>query len=305
MLGVIIHYGVYSVYGYDDVNSLKRRRTQNGSEWYYGRVIEKNDFRPISGHKKTKEHHLINYGNTDYFEISNQITSNPQKVVEWVTFCKEIGAKYVILTAKHHDGFCLWNTKTTDRKSELDIVDIFVKECQKQNMEYGLYYSWFEFDKSFTVDYYNNYCEPQLNELLAYNPSIIWFDGQWKITQLSIVKKIKVLSRYLKLNNIKTNDRIPYQSRNDYYYQVGPDRCIPASKPNTNWQHVNTVGLSWGYLEELPKSLYKTGKELYELYEKVDDLEGDFLINIGPEGNGDICQYERNALTDLSQLINN
>ena len=42
--GIIIHYGLYSYYGYDDINSAKRRKTQNGSEWYYGRLIDNNDF---------------------------------------------------------------------------------------------------------------------------------------------------------------------------------------------------------------------------------------------------------------------
>ena len=48
---IIIHYGLYSYYGYDDINSAKRRRVQNGSEWYFGRLIDNNDFRPISGQK--------------------------------------------------------------------------------------------------------------------------------------------------------------------------------------------------------------------------------------------------------------
>ncbi len=55
--GIIIHYGSCSYYEYDDINSAKKRRVQNGFKWYFGRLIDNNDFRPISGHKSTKKYH--------------------------------------------------------------------------------------------------------------------------------------------------------------------------------------------------------------------------------------------------------
>jgi len=72
--GVIIHYGLYSYYGYDDITSAKKRNVQNGSEWYYGRLIDTNTFRPVSGQSYTKEYHKENHQDVDYFDNLDKIT---------------------------------------------------------------------------------------------------------------------------------------------------------------------------------------------------------------------------------------
>ena len=143
-LGIFIHYGLYSTYGYDDVASAKRRKTQNGSEWYYGRLIEKGNFRPISGHVETKAYHATHYGTADYFDKIDTIVNDEHKVKEWVAFAKRNNASYVILTSKHHEGVCLWDTKTDSHKSSLDICKVFSDECKKAEIDFGFYYSWFE-----------------------------------------------------------------------------------------------------------------------------------------------------------------
>ena len=84
-------------------------------------------------------------------------------------------------------------TKDENRKSELDICKVFSDECKKQNIQFGFYYYWFEFNKPFTVDYFNNYCVEQLEELLMYNPDYMWFDGDWKIKQKNILTQIKII----------------------------------------------------------------------------------------------------------------
>ena len=94
--GIIIHYGVYSYYGYDDIDSAKRRKTQNVSEWYYGRLIDDNNFRPISGNKSTKHHHNTHYNNTDYFEALSKLTNDENKIKEWVNIAKMNNASHII-----------------------------------------------------------------------------------------------------------------------------------------------------------------------------------------------------------------
>jgi hypothetical protein len=204
--GIIIHYGLYSYYAYDDIKSAKRRLIQNGSEWYYGRLIEKGTYRPISGHVSTKENHKTEHYDCDYFDNLDKITDDEEKIKHWVKICKKNGAS--ILTSKHHDGVCLWNTETTDKKSKIDICEIFKTECMLNNIEFGFYYSWLEFDKPFTVDYFTNICLPQINELLKYKPKYMWFDGHWKITQKSIIKSIGNLIQTMKDLGILINDRI-------------------------------------------------------------------------------------------------
>jgi alpha-L-fucosidase len=110
--GIIIHYGLYSFYAYDDINSAKRRKVRNGSEWYYCRLIDKNIFRPISGHTFTKKYHENNFGNTPYFDKIDEWPPSltvEKKVKMWISLSKATGAKYIIITSKHHDGKLLKN----------------------------------------------------------------------------------------------------------------------------------------------------------------------------------------------------
>jgi hypothetical protein len=215
--GIIIHYGLYSYYGYDNLDNVKRRKIQNGSEWYYGRLICNSTFRPISGSKYTKEYHHKNYNDIDYFSNLDKLINDESKIRNWVKVAKENGASYIILTSKHHDGVCLWNTLTTDRKSNMDICKILSDECKQQNMEFGFYYSWFEFDKPFTLEYFNRYCVKQIDELLQYEPNYMWFDGDWKISQKKIINLVKGIVENLINKHILVNDRIHKENWNLYH----------------------------------------------------------------------------------------
>ena len=294
--GIIIHYGLYSYYGYDDVNSAKRRKTQNGSEWYYGRLIDNNEFRPIAGHKSTKKYHKENYGEIDYWDNLDKITNDENKVKKWVNICKNKGASYIILTSKHHDGVLLFDSKTTTLKSQMDICRVFSEECKRQNMKFGFYYSWFEFGVPFTIPYFRNYCVRQLEELLLYEPNYMWFDGDWKITQKSIQKEIRNIVEVMKNNKISVNDRIGKNNYDIANYRVFSDRYIPEEKIDETWQHINTIGYSWGYNKMQSKSDYKSKNQIYRLYNQVNKLGGTLLINLGPNENAEIIDEELEAL---------
>lgn len=296
--GIIIHYGLYSYYGYDDIESAKRRKIKNGSEWYYGRLIDNNNFRPISGQSYTKAHHSKSYDNCDYFDNIDKILTDENKIRQWVNICKQNNASYIILTSKHHDGICLWDTCTTDRKSKLDICKIFCDECVTQNIKFGFYYSWFEFDKPFTVKYFNDYCVNQLNELCKYNPNYIWFDGHWKITQKSI--KINDLLTHIKQQKIIINDRIKKFTLDDDDFRVYSDRFMPEEKLDVRWQHVNTIGYSWGYNKEQKHEHYKNNEEIMQIYKEVTAKGGHLLLNIGPMINGDLQANELEVITNIS-----
>jgi alpha-L-fucosidase len=69
-------------------------------------------------------------------------------------------------------------------------------------------------------------------------------------------------------------------------------RYIPSEKLNIKWQHVNTIGYSWGHNKMQVSTDYKSGNQIYLLYLKVTDLGGDLLLNIGPTINGDIVEEE-------------
>ncbi len=108
---------------------------------------------------------------------------------QWVKLAKDAGFKYVILTAKHHDGFCLWPTKTTDysvksspwKDGKGDVVREVADACKEEDMHFGIYVSPWDRHEPCYQDkeaYDDFYCE-QLNELMTqYGPMMeVWFDG--------------------------------------------------------------------------------------------------------------------------------
>ena len=110
----------------------------------------------------------------------------------------------------------------------------------------------------------------------------------------------------LKSQNIIVNDRIGskekfgdmnFLGKSDY--RVYEDRSIPKEKPSVPWQHINTIGLSWGYNKMQEKKDYKSGKQLLELYNKVYGLDGDFLINFGPTAQGLLDENEVTSMLDF------
>lgn len=295
--GIIFHCGLYSVPAYDDVKSLKRRTMQNGSEWYLRRLTENSDYRPISGYRETQEYHKKTYGDSSYFDFMKSFNVSESSIDEWMKLVVSIGASYVIITTKHHDGFCLWNTKTTpinsmNALSNNDITKIFVESARKYNLKVGLYYSWSEFNKNMTKEYISNVVEPQMNELMKMNPDIWWFDGHWAIKTMYAKNKINnILDKLKKINkNVEINDRIPDTTKSTFFNFS--DRHIPEKEVKCKWEHVNTIGLSWGFNRQQKKSDYKNSDELKNLYDKVMKLGGKFLLNLAPDENGFLDKFE-------------
>lgn len=299
--GLIFHWGLYSVSAYDDILCAKRRKMQNGSEWYKKRLLENSDYRPISGHIQTKDFHEKNFKNLKYEDFSEKFTAENWNPYEWMFFAKSIGASYVILTSKHHDGFCLWNTKTTlhnscKTASKLDILKMFETSAKKFGLKFGIYYSWCEFGKNFTIDYVNNVVEPQIKELVKYNPDIWWFDGHWEIKTKYATNKINnIIDNLKKINlNVEINDRIPDKNKSTFFNFT--DRYIPTENPNCKWEHINTLGYSWGLNKEQKEKDYKTVNELCKLYEITKNFNGNFLLNLGPDADGTLCKHETELL---------
>jgi len=143
--GIIFHWGLYSVPAFDNPESILKRKIQNGSEWYQKRLEEKGTYRPV--YKETQEYHKLKFKDKDYKDFIN---IDNCKFDNWMKLCKEVNATYVILTAKHHDGFCLWPTKSTNFCVKKDLVKEFIESAKKYNLKYGIYYSWYEFNRTCT-----------------------------------------------------------------------------------------------------------------------------------------------------------
>jgi alpha-L-fucosidase len=305
-LGLMFHIGLYSVPAFDEVISARTRTIMNGAEWYLKRLNEKGTFRPTSGFKATQEFHKTHYPGKTYFDFEKEFNEKSKLINfdEWMILAKEIGANYVMITTKHHDGFTLWPSSTSVHHSEIDLLSLFVASARKYQLRVGFYYSWTEFDINPTKAYINDIMIPQINELIRYMPDIWFFDGDWTMKSLFSQNAIEQIVTYLRLinPNVEINDRLATKSEKLSTYRVFSDRYIPMEKPTVKWTHVNTVGLSWSINKYQCPEDYKSGIELMNLYKRVISLGGNFLINGAPDCNGIIDPREKEALLEFGRL---
>lgn len=306
-LGVIFHWGLYSVPAYDSIKSAKKRKMQNGSEWYLKRLKESGNYRPISGYKETQKFHEKYFSSYSYEDFAYIFAEEFVNFEEWMKNCVKWGASYVILTSKHHDGFCLWDTKTTDYSSQnyvnRNLIEEFVNCAKKYGLKAGIYYSLTEFGKGCTKEYTDTIMIPQLTELLSYEPNILWLDGHWDVkTVYSTNKLVELLKQ---IPSLEINDRISHRLKEEYNdenhlgistFRNYSDRHIPEDIPSVKWEHINTLGYSWGYNVQ---DVYKSKEELLNLYETVSNKNGRFLINIGPDRNGVIPKKQKELMDEI------
>ncbi len=302
--GMFIHWGIYS--GAEGLwKGEKLRYNNNYAEWiYYRNSIDRDEYV-----------HLLD--RFDWDKI------NPE---QWVLTAKQAGMKYIIFTAKHHDGFALWNSQASDynvshyTKDHRDIVQELAKACRKHGIKLGLYYShWIDWehpmgwrhDKEIypiTPKQYDTYWQqkvmPQIKELLSNygDISMLWFD-MWIHHSKSIITKeqllqLKQLIRQLQPNCL-INSRLGLNldEDKDIDFKTLNDNELGQTKEDFPWQSPATVAHSWGFsaYEEQWKS---TTTLLHNLIGNV-SLNGNMVLNVGPRANGDV-PYE---ITDRLQKI--
>jgi alpha-L-fucosidase len=294
--GLIIHYGPYSVPAFDSVASARRRKTKNGSEWYLKRLMDFKSgatYRPTAGYAETGKYHEEKYKDIEYHEFAKQLCITRTK--EWCEFARDIKCSYIILTYKHHDGYCLPDQMVQD----------FKKNATDCGLKFGLYYSWYEFEhQSCTIDYWNRTVVPQVTKILnEFNPDIWWFDGDWVCKTKYVKNSTDQLIRMIRDRNpnVIINSRFSGNTEIPSYY-CNADRTF--NQTGKSWEYIDTVGFSWGRNREQKESDYKSAQELYQLYNDVCKIgNGRFLINIGPNYDGEIDPFERRILQDFSRML--
>jgi len=291
--GMFIHWGIYS--GAEGFwKGEKLRNDNNYAEWiYYRNRIE-------------KEEYVTLLDRFDWDEI------NPE---EWVLLAKKSGMKYVTFTAKHHDGFGLWDSKVSNydlgdyTNPKRDIVKELAEACKKHGLKLGLYYShWVDWEHEYGWDHnkeitgispekYDIYWQkkviPQMRELLTnYGEiSMIWFDMWIHHSQTVVTKEqllqLKGLIRELQPNCL-VNSRLGLSVEEDPdvdFKELG-DNSFGNRKEEFPWQSPATVAHSWGF-HATDNEWKSTSTLLKSLINNV-SLNGNLLLNIGPRANGDV-----------------
>ncbi len=305
--GMFIHWGVYS--GAEGFWKGEKLRNDNDyAEWimYRNRIDRE-----------------------EYLSLLDRFQWNEIDPEEWVILAKKSGMKYVTITAKHHDGFGLWNSKVSEfdlgNYTGRDIIKELSNACQKHGLKLGLYYShWVDWEHEYGWDHtreitgiapekYDQYWQekviPQVRELLTNYGEIgmFWFD-MWIHHSVTVVTKeqllqLKGLIRELQPDCI-VNSRLglSIEEDPDVDFKTLGDNQLGSQKEDFPWQSPATVAHSWGFHAD-DTDWKSTTTLLKSLINNV-SLNGNFMLNIGPRANGDVPYEISQRMLDMGKWLN-
>ena len=308
--GMFIHFGVYSQLG----GEFKGRKMPGKySEW-------------ISAN--------LEIPREEYAEVIKDFNPTQFDADRIVRTAKEAGMKYLVITSKHHDGFCLWDSKYTDFDvastpfKGRDILAELNDACKKHGLKFGLYYSVLDWnhptqipslqkntpnwrwgrtylrdgddgeDKQTYVTYQKN----QLLELIEkYDPAILWFDGEW-VQWWTVADGIDL---YNALRNASShvimNNRVGKRKAFEADFLTKEQRHFDAAKAENHWEACYTMNDSWGYRKG--DDNWKDAATVYEKLKDVNEKGGNLLLNVGPDGNGVVQQEAVSILLEAGKLL--
>jgi alpha-L-fucosidase len=316
--GIFIHWGVYSVPAYSSPEEY--------AEWYWYSLQAKpsgDNERALKRHQDTVAFHNRAYGEDfAYAQFAPMFKAELFDPNEWARIFKESGARYVALTSKHHDGFCLFPSEEANRDwgrpwnavdigPRRDLLGDLSAAVRKAGLKMGFYYSLYEwFNPLWLTDrplYVEKHMIPQFKDVVTrYKPSIIFSDGEWDMPSESW-KSPELLAWLYNDSPVKdeviVNDRWGQEARHHHggYFTTEYGAGMPdASHP---WEENRGIGFSYGYNRNEPLSNYRTGKELVWMLADLVARGGNLLLDVGPTADGRIPEIMQARLEELGDWL--
>lgn len=273
----------------------------------------------------------------DYDNLYKQFNPVGFNAGQWAKMAGQMGAKYMIITTKHHDGFCIWPSKYTDytiknTPYKKDILKEIVDAYNKEGIDVHLYFSIIDWNhpgyrasvKSeedvAAYEEFKAFTRNQLIELLTDYPTAkgLWFDGTWDkawVDQAGFAHELDKELRTLRPGLIigsrfraDENGKRHYDTNGDLIgdYDQTWERDLPdtAGQLNgTDWDCVMTIPENqWGYNSDWT-GYVKTSYDLIEMMAKAVSLGGNFVLNFGPDGKGTIRPEETRLAKEIGDWM--
>jgi len=293
-LGIFIHYGIYAVNGISESWSFYNNQ--------------------------------ISY--PDYMKQLDGFTANKYNPEAWAQLFKEAGAKYAVMTSKHHDGVALWDTKLSDLSvvkktpAKRDLVTPYAKALRNNGLKVGIYFShldWshpdyatvfnsdkesegnrFDMPAAGKTDYmrwakFINFRNGQLKEIdQLIKPDLWWFDGDW--TRNSEQWKMKELRDSLLSWNPNSILNARMAGYGDY---ATPEQGVPIFGPKGSWELCMTINDSWGFQKQDHNQ--KSVNYIIRVFSDCISMGGNLLLDAGPMEDGTITPEQTKILKDLGR----
>ncbi|KAM9255939.1 tissue alpha-L-fucosidase [Cariama cristata] len=305
-VGVFVHWGVFSVPAW-------------GSEWFWWhwRGEHRADYERFVQRRYPPD--------TTYADFVPRFTAHDFQPREWAQLFQRAGARYVVLTTKHHEGFTnwgspvSWNWNSLDTGPHRDLVGELGQALRESNIRYGLYHSLLEwFNPLYLADKESGFktqnfvlkkTMPELYDLvLKYKPDLIWSDGDWEAPE-SYWNSTSFLAWLYNDSPVKdtvvVNDRWcnNCSCHHGGYYNCA-DKYKPGTLPVHKWEMCSSIDkLSWGYRSNMNiAELMDEASIIEELVQTV-SFGGNYLLNVGPTKEGVIVPIFQERLLALGRWL--
>ncbi|MBR0573473.1 MULTISPECIES: alpha-L-fucosidase [Pasteurellaceae] len=318
--GIFIHWGIYSVPAFAPP-TCQLGEIEANEEWFCNNPYAEWYSNSINVKKgPTYEHHIKTYGEDfTYDQFIPQWKAEKWQPQEWAELFAQAGAKYVVLTTKHHDGFCLYPSKYTDFNCtqdgpKRDLMGELTEEVRNKGLRMGAYYSgiidWqYASDPIFTESQnfsnacptyeYADFAYKQVVELIdLYKPDVLWNDIGWPKVGEHMLPHL-FAHYYNTVADGVVDDRwnklwCDFTSKEYKYGTASRDK---------KWEMCRGMGLSFGYNQVEDESHLMSVKELVTLLVETVSDNGNLLLNIGPKADGTIPKEQAERLLALGKWL--
>ncbi|XP_046402393.1 alpha-L-fucosidase-like [Ischnura elegans] len=303
-IGIFLHWGVYAVPG---------RGEWFWSNWKGGNSYDV-DF--------MKKFYPPDFTYADFARDFRAEFFNP---AEWAEIFSQSGARYVVLTSKHHEGYTMWpsnytyNWNAMDVGPKRDLLGELAAKVRAKNLKFGTYYSLFEWfnpiylkdknNKFETNEFVRNKMLPELKEMIMkYKPEVIWSDGDWEAKDSYFTSQEFLAWLYNESpvkDTVVTNDRWGQGTGCTHggYFSC-QDRYNPGTLQQHKWENAMTLDRSsWGYRRTASLSDYLTIGELLKTLASTISCGGNLLVNIGPTAYGKIPPIGEERLRQMGKWL--
>lgn len=308
--GIFIHWGVYSVPAWGPKDKY--------AEWYWHDMQDRNG--------PTWQFHQRVYGDGfPYQDFAPRFKAEMWDPDQWADIFLRSGAKYVVLTSKHHEGFCLWQSREANRDwgtlwnsvdvgPKRDLLGDLTRSVRAKGLKMGFYYSLYEwFNPLYMHDFprfRDEHFFPQFKDAVSkYKPSIIFADGEWEHTAAEW--KTPELLAWLYNDggcgvDLIINDRWGKDTRGKrggYYTTEYGGYTGFKPGPSHAWEENRGMGSSYGYNRNEQYDDYRSTRELIHLLVKMASQGGNLLLDIGPTADGRIPVIMQDRLINIGQWL--
>ena len=317
--GIFIHWGTYSVPAYAPVIPGKLAY----AEWYWNALTNGKGANPNGVQAGTWEYHRRQYGpDYDYQNFAPQFRAELFDPDHWADVFQGSGARYVVLTSKHHEGFALWPSReasatwgrpwnAVETGPKRDVLGDLTGAVRRKGLKMGFYFSLYEWYNPLWLSdkprYIREHMTPQFKDLVTrYEPALIFSDGEWDLPSADW-KSPELLAWLFNESKVKdsvvVNDRWGKDTRHKHGGYWTTEYTPGMSAGDHPWEESRGMGFSYGYNRAERFSHYHTGRELIIMLCDIVSRGGNLLLDIGPGADGTIPVVMEERLAQIGSWL--